>query len=334
MLATNGRLIGSAVAALVLSAVSGCANDGRTLSAPNNTTVIAAAAAATTATAPPNAPPVAPPNAPTVAPATAAPATAASNVTIDLLRSPENATVEATGNGATYSDAVTVDGLPADVISFDIAADGSFVMLAWVEEEGAHTVCVGAACGRVYTLEPDAESPEEVIALIEQAIPLAQQLIDYPTLFPEWAVEIGGLLSGTGGSTDADRQVVTIYRNRNRTVDDFVRTIVHEMGHVADAEWLDDDDRAAYLALRGVPADTPWRADGSTGGSTGQRLEDWQMQPSEDFAEVMAMIWSDGVYVPRTDTLAPAPDADQLAAVEALVSQRERLVSDTNRSHG
>lgn len=176
-------------------------------------------------------------------------------------------------------------------------------------------MCVAGSCGRVYTLEPNAQSPEEVIALVEQAMPLAQQFIDYPTAFPDWTVEIGGLLSGTGGSTDTVGKNVTIYRNRHRTVDDFVRTITHEMGHVADFEWLDDEDRATYLAIRSIPADTAWRNEALQGGS----LDEWQLQPSEDFAEVMAMIWSNGLYVPRTDGLAPAPDAGQLAAVAALV---------------
>lgn len=243
------------------------------------------------------------------------PTTAPSNVVIDLLRSPENATAEITGQGATYADAVTVDGAPADVISFVIAADDTFELRVWIDDEGAHTVCVGGECGRVYTLAPDAQSPEEVTALIEQAMPLAQQFVDYPTLFPDWTVEIGGLLSGTGGTTDAERNVVTIFRNRNRSVDDFVRTIVHEVGHVADAEWLDDPERTAYLAIRGIPADTPWRIEGSRGLS----LDEWQLQPSEDFAEVMAMIWSNGQYVPRTITLAPAPDSAQLTAIAELV---------------
>ncbi|HUF97468.1 MAG TPA: hypothetical protein VMM60_05010 [Ilumatobacter sp.] len=243
-----------------------------------------------------------------------APSTVPSNVVIDLLRSPENAIAEITGNGATYADAVTVDGLPADVISFDIAPDDTFTVRVWIEDEGAHTVCLGGECGRVYTLEPNAQNPEEVIALIEQAMPLAQQVVDHPTLFPDWTVEIGGLLSGTGGTTDAERKVVTIYRNRNRTVDDFVRTIVHEMGHVADEEWLDDDERAMYLSIRGIPAGTPWRIEAALS------LDEWQLQPSEDFAEVMALIWSDGQYMPRTDTLAPAPDAVQLASIAALVA--------------
>jgi hypothetical protein len=297
---TRGRVKVSGAVAFCTALLLSCANDGRSMRQPEQ----------------PNEPVVIAEPSPTTRPPTA-PATVQSDVEIDLLRSPENAMVEATGTGAAYGDAVTVDGVPADVITFDIAADGSFALLLRVEDEGAHTVCVGEACGRVYTLETDAQSPDEVIALIEQALPLAREMIDHESEFPEWTVEIGGLLSGTGGTTDAERRVVTIYRNRNRTIDDFVRTIVHEMGHVADAEWLDDDDRAAYLAIRGIPAGTAWR----TEGVAGQRLADWQLQPSEDFAEVMAMIWSGGQFVPRTVTLAPAPDAEQLAAVAALVEQ-------------
>lgn len=238
---------------------------------------------------------------------------ARSPIVIDRLSSPENATAELSGVGALATDAVTVDGVEVPTLSFDVDIDGTFVIRVWIEDEGAHTVCVADACGRVYTLAPDAETPEEVIAMIEEAIPLAQKLVDYPTLFPEWTVEIGGLLSGTGGTTDEEHRVVTIYRNRGRSVPEFVRTIIHELGHVADFEWLDDDQRAVYRELRGIPAATPWRDEEAT------RLDDWGRQPSEDFAEVLAMIWSEGQYVPRTEQLAPTPDTATLAAVAELV---------------
>jgi hypothetical protein len=248
------------------------------------------------------------PGEPTDPPSASAPAEAAGRVVIDRLYSPANATAELTGTGAVFGDPVTVDGEPADLLSFDID-DGVFTAQVWIEVEGAHTVCVADACGRVFTLAPDAESPEEVVAKIEEAIVLAAEILPYDELFPEWSIEIGGALSGTGGTADADRRVVTVYRNRGRSVDDFVRTILHEYGHVVDAERLDDADRAQYLVLAGYPADTPWRD------PEARRIDDWARQPAEDFAEVFVAAWTNGRWMPRTrDT----PSDELLAGILAL----------------
>ena len=219
----------------------------------------------------------------------------AGRVTIDELSSPENAIALVVGRGAVAADPVTVDGAPADVVSFDVAADGTFETRVFVVDEGAHTVCVADACGRVYTLDPDADTRDEVIAKIEEAIPLAQGIVPVDLWFPDWTVTIGGLLSGTGGSADADVREVVVYRNRGRTVDDFTRTILHEYGHVADFEWLDEELRNEFAALRGFPDDTPWRGNG------GHRMEDWQGSPSEDFAEAVVAFWSADQWDVRTD---------------------------------
>lgn len=235
-------------------------------------------------------------------------------IEIEQLFSPANATAEMTGIGALVTDPVTVDDQPADVLSFEVEPDRRFVVQVWIDDEGPHTVCVAEACARVYTLAADAESPEEVTAKIEAALQLATEYLDFPTEFPDWQSRIAGALSGTGGTTDPDTKTVTIYRNRGRTIDDFVRTILHEFGHVADFERLDDEGRATYLELRGVDPSTTWR-DGTT-----HRLDAWGRQPSEDFAEVMVALWSGGRWLPRTDQLAPAPSADALAQIELLIA--------------
>jgi len=153
-----------------------------------------------------------------------------------------------------------------------------------------------------------------VIAKIEQAIPLAEEYLDFSAEFAEWKITIGGALAGTGGTADVATKTVTIYRNRGRTVDGFVRTILHEFGHVADTERLDDAERAEYLVLRSLDTATPWRT------NTAHRLDQWGLQPSEDFAEVLVAIWTDQRWLPRTEQLAPAPTADILVAVEALIA--------------
>lgn len=246
---------------------------------------------------------------------TAAPVTGsasdAGRVTIDELTSPENALVVVVGRGAAAADPITVDGVPGDVVAFEAAADGTFEARVFVPDEGAHTVCVADACGRVYTLDPDAETPEEVIALIDEAIPLARGIAPVDVWFPEWTITIGGLLSGTGGSVDGSTKEVIVYRNRGRTVDDFVRTILHEYGHVADEEWLDDAGRAEFAALRGFDPDTPWR------GLGGHRIEEWQGSPSEDFAEAIVAFWSAGQWDVRTDG---GPLADEVVTFLDLLT--------------
>ena len=279
-------------------ACSACASDGRELreptavlpapatSAPIPTTVVAATETVVTSSTP--------------------------RVSIVELRSPENAIAEASGVGAVPGDAVTVDGEPADLVSFDLAAGGGFVARIHIPDEGAHTVCVADGCGRVYTLDVAAETPEEVIATIEEAIPLAAELVAFDRAFPGWVIEIGGALAGTGGSIDAETKTVTIYRNRGRSVDEFVRTILHEFGHVADVERLDDDGRAEFATLRGFAAGTPWRE------ADAHRLDDWGRQPSEDFAEVLVMYWTDGRWTPRTRPEVGPPTPEQLDAVATL----------------
>ena len=277
------------VALTALLALASCAsNDGRELAEavdplPVRDTTIAPATTAPPATL----------DLPTVGLPTAPPD--AGRVTIDELRSPENGVALVVGRGAVAADPVTVDDAPGDVISFEIAPDGTFETRVFIADEGAHTVCVADACGRVYTLDPDADTREEVIAKIEEAIPLAQGIAPTDVWFPDWTITIGGMLSGTGGTADASTKEVIVYRNRGRTVDDFVRTILHEYGHVVDVEWLDDELRREFTQLRDFPADTPWR------GTGGHRMEDWEGSPSEDFAEAMVAFWSADQWDIRTD---------------------------------
>jgi len=219
----------------------------------------------------------------------------APDITIERLSSPEPGIAAAVGSGAIASDPVTVDGLAADVVSFDLADDGSFEVRVSIADEGAHTVCILDVCDRVFTLDPDAESADEVIAKIDAAMPLARSIAPIDAWFPDWTIEIGGPMSGTGGVADSTTRTVTVYRNRGRSVDEFVRTILHEFGHVADATWLDDDERAEFAALRGFDASIPWT------GSGGHQMSDWAMSPSEDFAEVMVAVWSADRWGIRTD---------------------------------
>ncbi len=251
-----------------------------------------------------------PPN--SSAPTTVAP----SAIVIERLWSPENAVAEMNGSGASPNAVVTVDDDTQADATFDFGPDGEFTMRVEILDEGAHTVCVDDACGRVYTRAIDAESIEEVEAKIDEAIGLARERFDFETALPEWRIEVAGPMSGTGGSTDIDSKTIVINSNRNRSLEEYVVTVLHEWGHAVDAEWMSDDDRATYRALRGIDPDTEWRLPGA------HDIDTWGLQPSEDFAEVMAAYWTGGEHVPRTGELAPPPDDATFAAVVELLDGR------------
>jgi hypothetical protein len=234
-------------------------------------------------------------------------------IEIDRAWSPANAIAQIEGRGATVTDPVTVDGDAATTESFVDDDGGGFVLQVRIEDEGAHTVCVRDACSRVYTLAADADTPAEVTAKIDAAIVEAAGIFDGQTRFADWTITAGGSLGGTGGSTDAASKTITVYANRGRTVDEFVTTILHEWGHVVDAELMTDDARTAYLALRGYDPASDWDSPES------HRLEDWAASPIEDFAEVMVVAWTEGAHRVRTSAPAGQPDAEVVAEVLALV---------------
>ncbi|MEM7079598.1 MAG: hypothetical protein AAF513_13320 [Pseudomonadota bacterium] len=163
-------------------------------------------------------------------------AVAASPIVIERLWSPENAVAEMNGSGASPGAVVTVDDETQTDASFDFGTDGAFTMRVQILDEGAHTVCVDDACGRVYTRAIDAESIEEVEAKIDEAIVLARQRFDFEAALPEWRIEVAGPMSGTGGSTDAENKTIVIHSNRDRSLDEYVVTVLHEWGHAVDAE--------------------------------------------------------------------------------------------------
>lgn len=314
-MARPAAFVGLAALATLAFSLAACGGDGKTLREPvfglpaPPVTVPPDGAAVTAAeTAPPTLP------AEPSAEGSSEGSSLTRDIVVNRLFSPANATAQIEGVGGLPTDPVTVDGAPADVLTFDRQSDGTFVAQVWIADEGAHTVCVVDTCGRVYTLAPDAETPGEVVAKIEQALVDVEQYLDPAAEFPAWSVEIGGALSGTGGTTDIDTHTITIYRNRGRTVDEFVRTILHEFGHAADYDRLDDGERVEYLLIRGLDPASVWSD------PDGHRLDDWAREPSEDFAEAMVMIWSDGRWTPRTDGVGPPPDAAQLEAIALLAA--------------
>ena len=107
-----------------------------------------------------------------------------------------------------------------------------------------------------------------------------------------------------------------------RHVDVFVRScdaesaallrhvVSHEMGHAYDAAHMTPSLRDAYLAMRGIPASTPW---------FGCSYCSDFATPAGDFAETYSQ-WQRGSHDSRT-MIAPMPSDTQLAAIAAAFFQ-------------
>jgi hypothetical protein len=86
----------------------------------------------------------------------------------------------------------------------------------------------------------------------------------------------GGLL----GVTDPASKQITVFVRNDQSDQSLRVTVAHEIAHALDFETGDRAQRAEYLRLRGVPADTPWfPCDGCSDFSSG----------AGDWAEVFAL---------------------------------------------
>ena len=104
-----------------------------------------------------------------------------------------------------------------------------------------------------------------------------------------------------------ERRLELFVRSCERQSDSLVlHVLAHELGHLLDVTRLDDDQRAQWRAVRGIPADTPWfGCDGCTDFAT----------PAGDFAEVYAQ-WQRRASGNRSE-LAPAPSRAELEELAA-----------------
>jgi hypothetical protein len=72
-----------------------------------------------------------------------------------------------------------------------------------------------------------------------------------------------------------DSEVVSDPERQNLT-----HIMAHEIGHMVDFRYLDDETRAEFMQVRGFSQSADWRGAGA----------EWGMQPQEDFAEVYAAL--------------------------------------------
>ena len=126
--------------------------------------------------------------------------------------------------------------------------------------------------------------------------------------FPGWTISFRKARSGLLGVTLVQERRVEIYVRLNRPVTGTAHDIAHELGHVTDVTYNDDQLRAQYLALRNRPPTTPWWTCSGCG--------DMQVGAG-DFAETFAL-WA----APRFrfySELAPVPTEEAMTRFARLL---------------
>ncbi len=101
--------------------------------------------------------------------------------------------------------------------------------------------------------------------------------LDLDQVFPGWTVEFRGEVKGFHGMTFAKEKRVEVYVDAHDTAQSLAGVVAHELGHVFDVTYMDDEQRIEWLDARGLT--TQWWV--------GNGLSDFEAGQG-DFAEAFA----------------------------------------------
>ncbi len=239
------------------------------------------------------------------------------SLTISRLWSPAPNTARAEGaiSSGELQVAVTSDGRDLAPITIRADSDGSFVVDITGLDAGPQSVCLADACQRVLVSDPAVEEIDVLEARINDALTLVDDQLDLDELTPDWTYLIGGPNSSSGGFADAVARTITINANSGRTADDYRVTVLHEVAHAVDAEWLTPDDRDRFRELRGHDADLPWGSVDPLAVGDARWLNS-----AEDFAEVFVAWALNNDYSIMSEAVAPQPSDDDLRQFCAVIA--------------
>ena len=118
---------------------------------------------------------------------------------------------------------------------------------------------------------------ERIAAIAEPA--LAEIRYPWRSELQGWTIAFLEPRGRASGYTWSAEQRMEVFVRNGDDIDRVARVLAHELGHAIDVTLNTPDERRAWLAERGVPADTPWwPTSGSPDFETG----------AGDFAEVFA----------------------------------------------
>lgn len=142
-------------------------------------------------------------------------------------------------------------------------------------------------------------------AVASQALGLVRY--DWQRRLPGWQVRFLPGRSGYRGLTYPDSRVIEVFVRDTDTPAELSHVIAHELGHAADLTLLDDREREAWRAARGIPTSTPWFP--GVSGATDFR------SGAGDFAESFASVHTG---VGWFSELGPPPDPAQGSLLVSL----------------
>ena len=147
----------------------------------------------------------------------------------------------------------------------------------------------------------------DAAAIAASSRSLALLRTDWRAALPGWQIRFLPGRKGLRGATYPDRRVIEIYVRSGDRPDELAHVVAHELGHAVDVARLDDADRAAWRAARGVPANVRWFPEGSAVADYATPAGDW----AESFAH-----WQVGSgWFSR---VGPPPDAAQQVLIARL----------------
>lgn len=160
--------------------------------------------------------------------------------------------------------------------------------------------------------------PAPVPPALEQRALSALSALDYP--WRELGYDLRFQLHRGGrllGLTDPRTRTITVFVRPTQSEQSLRVTLAHEIGHALDLETGGSEQRARYLELRGLPADTPWfPCDGCSDDASG----------AGDWAEVFAY-WLAGAGDFRS-RLAGPPDDEALTRITELFAPPAQRAPD------
>ena len=81
---------------------------------------------------------------------------------------------------------------------------------------------------------------------------------NWRTITNKWTVNFHAGRPGYLGLADREKHSIDIWIRNNQTPQEIAATLVHEYAHAFDDQYLNPELRAAWLAARGIPAETSW----------------------------------------------------------------------------
>ncbi|MGI9606493.1 MAG: hypothetical protein ACR2P0_10180 [Acidimicrobiales bacterium] len=136
---------------------------------------------------------------------------------------------------------------------------------------------------------------------------LALVRFDWSGMFPDWTIEFHTSRDGLRALTYPHEQRIEVFVRTSDDAESLHRVIAHELGHVIDVEWNDEEERSRWRVERGIAGDVPWwpgesKPDFATGAG--------------DFAEAFA-VWEAGIT--SQSSVAGALDQGDLDLLTQLV---------------